>query len=191
MKLLIVISFLLSRLVFGHGDHSVPGSIPPGLHGGFVKEADHAEEEHGHEHGHSHDEEEPHEHHDGDNSHDDEHGHKRAESGKESKPESKEQNLFFEAVYNAQGKKLSLYPLVLETPASVLFTSLPVASVSISSLKIEFPRTKKVAPVEFKATESAIEAAVQPGNAVRFIVHVEAKHNGETKVAKIQVETER
>ena len=175
-RLLFSVILSWAALAFGHGDHSVPGSIPPGLHGGFVKEAEHGEEEN---HGHSH----------GEESHD--HGDEEKDHAHGKEPESKEKNLFIEAVYNASTKKLSLYPLVLETPASVLFTPVPVASVKVSSLKIEFPRTKKVVSVPVEVSASSVDAVITPGNAVRFIVHAEVTYGDETKVAKIQVETER
>lgn len=43
LTLLIVGIFILSvSLAYGHGDHSVPGALPPAPHGGIIKEADHA-----------------------------------------------------------------------------------------------------------------------------------------------------
>ncbi|MBT4793522.1 MAG: hypothetical protein HON90_18260, partial [Halobacteriovoraceae bacterium] len=54
MKIIIIASLLFSINSFGHGDHTVPGSIPAAPHGGVVREAVH---QHAgslkHDHGHA------------------------------------------------------------------------------------------------------------------------------------------
>ena len=52
MKYLFVLfSIILSFNIFAHGDHTIPGAIPPAPHGGSLGEAEHAHKEsHNHDH---------------------------------------------------------------------------------------------------------------------------------------------
>jgi len=168
----VLVLALASRSALPHGDHSVPGATPPGLHGGFVKEASDshgAEKDSDHEADHDHD-----------------HG-----TGKEEEHKEEEPGLFLEALFDAKTKKLSVYPLGLSTPTSALFTELKPSELILSGMKIQFPRLKKTIAAQPTVTEKAFEVEVDPGSAVRFIVHISVQYNGEEKSAQIQVETER
>ncbi len=162
---LILSAAVLSRLGFSHGDHSVPGVTPAGLHGGVVKEAAHSEEDHDHDEStHDHDKEKP--------------GTKHVEKA-----------LFFEAVYDKAAKMVRIYPLTLESEKSVVLSPLAPNAVSITSLKIDFPRAKKTISVQPTLVGAGFETKVEPGSAVRLFVLIDAVHDGEKKTAKIQVET--
>lgn len=156
ISVLAVCLFTLCRFAYSHGDHSIPGVKPPGLHGGVVGEADHAEEEHDHD---------------------------EAAEGK-----AAEKSLFFETVYDAGKKKVSIFPLSLDSSKSVLFSPIPPSAVSITSLKFQFPRQNKTVTVQPVAVGQGFEAPIQVGSAARFFVMVDATHAGEKKTAKIQVE---
>jgi len=45
-----IILVIISMSIFGHGDHSTPGSLPPAPHGGVIKEAKHIHSNHKHDH---------------------------------------------------------------------------------------------------------------------------------------------
>lgn len=152
---------LIQSTAFPHGDHSVPGTTPPGLHGGAVKEAGHGHSEAGH----------------GDHAHD------------EKKEEEK--SLFFEVVFEKASKKLKIYPLVLETPSSVLFTAIPLTTVKLASVKIRDPRKNKLSSGEVRQGKDAYELDVTEAPASRLIVQIEADHDGERKTAEVQVETKK
>lgn len=204
---------LLSGKVFAHGDHSVPGTLPPAPHGGFVKEADHEHEEkgghegnekgHGHSHeehgkeekghGHSHEdhgkEEKGHEH-----AHEDHgkeakeagHSHDENEKGGKHEEHEEEATLFFEAVY--KDKLLTLYPLVLPPTQKVVFEALAPKALSNISVRIEFPRAKRFEDITMATGDVAYTARFDSRGANRFLVHVSVTHGGERKRAKVQVE---
>ncbi|MBY0369745.1 hypothetical protein K2X33_03600 [bacterium] len=153
---------LVQSTAYPHGDHSVPGTTPPGLHGGAVKEAGHAHSEEGHS----------------------EHGH-------DDEKKEEEKSLFFEVVFEKAGKKVKIYPLILETPSSVLFTAVPMTSVKIASVKVRDPRKGKVSSGEVRASKDSFEIDVAEAPASRMIVQIEADHDGERKVAEVQVETKK
>lgn len=102
-------------------------------------------------------------------------------SGKE------EVELFFEAVY--KDKEITVYPLTFAKDSTASFVGLPAKKeLSSVTLKVEFPRAKKVESLKATVTDEAIKAPFDAKKVNRFIVHVLATHGSEEKVAKIQIE---
>ena len=98
-----------------------------------------------------------------------------------------EKELFFEAVYKE--KKLRIYPLVLLPENTSHFKALsPRKDLSKVVAKIELPRAKKTEPIKIETNDEAIKADFDAKGANRFIVHIEAEYDKETRLAEIQVE---
>ncbi len=101
--------------------------------------------------------------------------------------EEEEVELFFEAVY--KNKEIIVYPLTFPKDSTASFVNLPAKKeLSAVTLKVELPRAKKIETLKASVTDETIKASFDAKKANRFIIHVNAKHRGEEKAAKIQIE---
>lgn len=160
-RLAVLIALLVSVRGIAHEGHGIPGALPPAPHGGTVQEATHNEPEEEHEHGHEH-----------------------GEGG-----EKEEAELFFEGVY--KGTELKIFPLALMPGNTASFVKLSAKeALSNVSIKIEYPRAKKTEVIKATLAEDAVVATLDARAVNRFIVHITADHDKETKSSAIQIETE-
>jgi len=152
--------FVLTKIQ-AHEGHGIPGALPPAPHGGTVQEATHNEPEGEHEHEHEH----------------------------EGKGEPEEAELFFEGVY--KGTELKIFPLSLTPGNTASFVKLsPKGTLTNVSLKIEYPRAKKTELIKANIADDAVMASFDARSVNRFIVHITADHDKETKSAAIQIEND-
>lgn len=98
-----------------------------------------------------------------------------------------EKELFFEVVF--KGKEVRVFPLVLTGKKNDSFKKLsPKKDLKDIKVSAEFPRSKRTETLKVSLSDDKILAPLDPKREYRFFLNVSAMHEGELKVAKIQVE---